>query len=63
MCKVMEDMRKESLQEGMKAGRKEEAVNTAKRMLADGMLTIEKIIEYTGLSFDEVKELQEGKTA
>ena len=49
MCKVMEDMRKESLQEGVKEGIKEEAINTAKRMLADGMLTLEKIAEYAGL--------------
>lgn len=39
MCKVMEDMRKESLQEGIKEG----AINTAKRMLADEMVTLEKL--------------------
>ena len=54
MCKVMEDMRKESLQEGIKEG----AINTAKRMLADGMLTFEKIAEYAGLPLDEVKKLK-----
>ncbi len=54
MCKVMEDMRKESLQEGIKEG----AINTAKRMLADGMLTLEKIAEYAGLPLDEVKKLK-----
>lgn len=54
MCKVMEDMRKESLQEGVKEG----ARNTAKRMLADGMLTLEKIAEYAGLPLDEVKQLE-----
>ena len=54
MCKVMEDMRKESLQEGVKEG----AINTAKRMLADGMLTLEKIAEYAGLPLDEVKKLK-----
>ena len=53
MCKVMEDMRKESLQEGLKEG----AINTAKRMLADGILTLEKIAEYAGLPLDEVKKL------
>lgn len=46
MCKVMEDMRNESLQE------------VAKRMLADGMLTLEKIAEYVGLPLDEVKKLK-----
>ncbi len=54
MCKVMEDMRKESLQEGVKEG----AINTAKRMLADGILTLEKIAEYAGLPLDEVKKLK-----
>ena len=47
-------MRKESLQEGIKEG----AINTAKRMLADGILTLEKIAEYTGLPLDEVKKLK-----
>ena len=59
MCKVMEDMRKESLQEGIKEG----AINTAKRMLTDGMLTLEKIAEYAGLPLDEVKKLKAERTA
>ncbi len=50
MCKAMEDMRNESLKE------------VAKRMLADGMLTIEKIAEYAGLSIDEVKNLDTERT-
>ncbi len=63
MCKVMEDMRKESLQEGIKEGIKEGATHTAKRMLADGMLTLEKIAEYAGLPLDEVKKLNAERTA
>ena len=59
MCKVMEDMRKESLQEGIKEG----AINTAKRMLTDGILTLEKIAEYAGLPLDEVKKLKAEGTA
>ncbi len=51
MCKVMEDMLKES------------AINTARRMLADGILALEKIAEYAGLSVDEVKKLQTDKNA
>ncbi len=43
---LMEDMRKESLKE------------VAKRMLADGILTLEKIAEYAGLPLDEVKKLK-----
>ncbi len=50
MCKVMEDMRNESLKE------------VAKRMLEDGMLTLEKIAEYVGLPLDEVKKLKAERT-
>ncbi len=53
MCKVMEDMRKESLQEG----KNENMKDTALRMLADGVLSLEKIAQYSGLSFEEVKKL------
>ena len=49
MCKVMEDMRKESLTE------------VAKKLLFDGTLTIEKIAECVGLPLDEVKKLQAGQ--
>ncbi len=66
MCKVMEDMRYESLQEGIregrKEGRKEEMNASALRMLEDGTLALEKIAEYSGLSLDEVKELSANKT-
>ncbi len=55
MCKIMEDMRAETL--------KESAVNTARRMIIDGILTLEKISEYAGLSLDEVKKLQAEKKA
>lgn len=55
MCKSMEDMRNQTLKEGM--------INVAKRMLADGTLTLEKIAEYAGLSLDEVKKLKADKTA
>ena len=55
MCKAMEDMRNQTLKEGM--------INVAKRMLADGTLTLEKIAEYVGLSLDEVKKLKADKTA
>ena len=59
MCKAMEDMRMESLQEG----RKENMKDTALRMLADGALPLEKIAEYSGLSIEEVKTLNENKSA
>jgi len=49
MCRAMEDMRNQTLKEG--------AINSARRMLADGILTLEKIAEYAGLPLDEVKKL------
>ncbi len=54
MCRAMEDMRNQVL--------KESAVTSAKRMLADGILTPEKIAEYAGLPLDEVKKIKAGQT-
>lgn len=51
MCKAMEEMRNETLKEGM--------VDVAKRMLADGELSTEKIAKYAGLSVEEVEKLKE----
>ena len=55
MCRAMEDMRNQTLKEG--------AINSAKRMLADGILTLEKIAEYAGPPLDEVKKLKAERTA
>ena len=52
MCKAMEDMRKQTLKDGM--------MDVAKRMLADGTLSLEKIAEYSGLSIEEVEALKDG---
>ena len=62
MCKAMEDMRNESLKEGIKEGIKEGAIDTAKKMLADGTIALEKIAEFVGLTIDEVKKLKAGQT-
>ena len=50
MCRVMEDMRNQTLKEGM--------INVAKKMLEDGTITLEKIAEFVGLSVDEVRKLK-----
>lgn len=50
MCKIMEDMRNQTLKEGM--------INVAKKMLEDGTITLEKIAEFVGLSVDELKQLE-----
>ena len=46
MCKVMEDVRKESL------------IEVARRMLEAGKYALEEIAIISGLSLDEVKNLQ-----
>ena len=51
----MEDMKSEAA--------KEKVMAVAKRMVADGILTLEKIAEYVGLSLDEVKKLNAGQNA
>ena len=59
MCKVMEDMRNESLKEGEKRGMKAVAL----RMLEAGKYALEEIAEISGLSLDDVKKLQVGQGA
>lgn len=58
MCKVMEEMRNESLKEGIKEGIKEGAFNTAKRMIEAGKYALEEIVNISGLSLEEVEKLQ-----
>lgn len=50
MCRAMEDMRNQTMKEGM--------INVAKRMLEDGIITLEKIAEFVGLSVEEVKKIK-----
>ena len=59
MCKVMEDMRNESLQEGGKRERRAVAL----RMLEAGKYALEEIAEISGLPLDDVKKLQIGQGA
>ncbi len=53
MCKAMEDMSNESLQEGIREGMKA----TARCMLAAGKYALEEIVNISGLSLEEVKQL------
>lgn len=57
MCKAMEDMRNESLKEGMEEGRKEATKAMALRMLVAGKYTLEEIADISGLPLEEVKQL------
>ncbi len=63
MCKLIEDMRKEEREEGMKEGMEKNARTAALHLLADGALVPEKIAECVGLPLDEVKKLQKGQSA
>jgi len=54
MCRVMEEMRIESLKEGRKEGMQEVAF----RMLTAGKYALEEIADMTGLSLDEVRKLK-----
>ena len=61
MCKVMEDMRNESLQEGIKQGREQTIKSMVLRMLETGKYALEDIAEISGLPLDDVKKLQIGQ--
>ena len=61
MSKILEEYRKEMYREGFKEGfeegLQEAAIKIATRMLVDGKLRLEEIVEYTGLEMAEVEEL------
>ena len=54
MCQIMEEMRTESLNKGIRQG----AVNSAKRMIEAGKYALEEIVNISGLSLEEVEKLQ-----
>lgn len=58
MCKVMEDMRYESLKEGRKEGLREGMKDAALRMLDAGKYALEEIANISGLSLEEVNQLK-----
>ena len=55
MCRAMEDMRNQTLKEGMR--------EVARRMLTAGRYALEESSEISGLSLDEIKKLQAGQSA
>lgn len=54
MCKAMEDMRRESMQEGIREGMKAAAL----RMLQSGKYTLDEIVSISGLSLEEIQKLK-----
>ena len=55
MCRAMEDMRNQTLKEGMK--------EVALRMLVAGKYALEEIVNISGLSLEEVKQLKADRSA
>ena len=55
MCRAMEDMRNQTLKEGMK--------EVALRMLMAGKYALEEIVNISGLSLEEVKQLKADRSA
>ena len=55
MCRAMEDMRNQTLKEGMK--------EVALRMLAAGKYALEEIVNISGLSLEEVQQLKADRSA
>ncbi len=58
MCKVIEDMRREEREEGIREGMR----TVALRMLEAGKYALEEIVSISGLPLDEVKKLQTGQS-
>ena len=63
MCKIMEDLRNESLREGIKEGIKEGMRETAIRMLISGKYSLDDIVNISGLSIEEINILKEDRNA
>lgn len=65
MCKAIEEMRNESLQEGITIGKlegtRETMLKSALRMLKAGKYALEEIVSISGLSLEEVQKLKEEK--
>ncbi len=68
MCEAMERFKAEGKAEGivegeakgLRKGRRETMIETAMRMLKDGVLALKDIARYSGLSLAQVRKLQAG---
>ena len=58
MKRFREEGREEGRKEGRKEGEESSSRRSAQKMLADGVLPLEKIAEYSSLPLDEVKRLR-----
>ena len=63
MSRVVDEILMRGQREGRKEGQREEKKEAARRMLSAGKYSLEEIINISGLSIDEVKQLQNEKSA
>ncbi len=63
MSSVVDEILTRGQREGRKEGQREEKKEAARRMLSAGKYSLEEIINISGLSIDEVKQLQNEKSA
>ncbi|MGN8774226.1 hypothetical protein [Candidatus Weimeria sp. HCP3S3_B5] len=63
MCKAMEDMRNEAAREAARESARENTLQIANNMLGMKKFTYEDIARATGLTVDEIKELDSKKSA
>ena len=58
MCKAVEEYAERRAAESKAEGERKTMLETAKRMLQDGILAMKDIARYSGLSLAQVKKLQ-----
>ena len=63
MCRAFEEVREESLREGVLKGAQAKAIESAKRLLTAGKLSYQEIADAMGLSVEEVKALDTKRSA
>ena len=61
MCTLFEEIAKDSRDEGRTEGKTEANIETAKRMLSRGKLSVEEIAEYSNLPIETILGLQKQK--
>ena len=63
MCRAFEEVREESLREGVLKGAHAKVIESAKRLLTAGKLSYQEIADAMGLSVEEVKVLDTKRSA
>lgn len=58
--KMIIKSKEEGLEQGLEQGKTEGSIDTAKRMIAKGKLSVEEIAEYSDLPVEKIRELAQG---